>query len=196
MVDVYNYIIRVVNILMFVESRKSEYTRRQVSRADRGHNLIRRLAYPSQSEIEKLISTNFFRHNDLLVDDFRRATTIYRPMVEVLKGKGTRSRPQHIPSTAKTVLPPYILMEHNDVTLTADFLAVHGNFFLRTKSRKIHFPTVVPVQDRTKATILKHVKIAITLHNTRGFVVNELIADNKFCTLVAPGYRVMPTHVP
>ena len=53
-----------------LESRKSKYTHRQVARADRAHNLIQRLAYPSQSEIEKLISTNFFCHNDLLVDDF------------------------------------------------------------------------------------------------------------------------------
>ena len=71
-------------------------------------------------------------------------------------------------------------MEHKDVTRTADFLVVNRNFFLHTKSRKIHFHTVVPVQDRTKATILKHVKTAIALHNTRGFVVNELIADNEF----------------
>ena len=82
-----------------VESRKSEYTRRQVDEADRARYLIRRLAYPSQSELKWLISNNFFRHNDLLVDDFRRATTIYGPMVEVLKGKGTRTKPQHIPST-------------------------------------------------------------------------------------------------
>ena len=78
-------------------------------------------------------------------------------MVEVLKGKGTCTKPQHIPSMVKTVLPSYILTEHKDVTLTADFLVVNGNFFLHTKSRKIHFCTVVLVQDRTKATILKHV---------------------------------------
>ena len=84
------------------------------------------------------------------IDDFRRANTIYGPMVEVLKGKGTRDKPQHIPSTVKMVLPPYILTEHRDVTLTADFLEVNGNFFLHTKSRKLHFRTVVPVQDRTK----------------------------------------------
>ena len=80
----------------------------------------------------------------------------------------------------KTVLPPYILTEHKDVILTADLLAINGNFFLHTKSRKIHFRTAVPMQDRTKATILKHVKTAITLHNTRSFVINELIADNEF----------------
>ena len=163
-----------------VESHKSKYTCRQAAWADRARNLIQRLAYPSQLEIKKLISNNFFCHNDLLVDDFHQATTIYRPMVEVLKGKGTRAKPQHIPSTVKTVLPSYILTEHKDVTLTADFLAVNGNFVLHTKSRKIHFRTAVSVQDRTKATILKHIKTTITLHNTRGFEVNELIADNEF----------------
>ena len=104
-------------------------------------------------QVKKLISNNFFRHNDLLVDDFRHGNTIYGPMVEVLKGKDTRAKPQHIPSIVKTVLPSYILNEHRDVTLTADFLAVNGNFFLHTKSHKIHFRTVVPVQDRKKATI-------------------------------------------
>ena len=133
---------------------------------DRARNLIRRLAYPSQSELERHISNNIFCHNNLLVDDFRQASTIYRPMVEVLQGKGTRTWPQHIPSTVKTVLPSYmpsyILMEHQDVTLTADFFAVNGNFFLHTKSRKLHFRTAVAVQDLIKATTLKHIKTAIT----------------------------------
>ena len=67
-----------------VESCKSEYTRCQETQAYRARNLIRHLAYPSQSEIENLISNNFFCHNDLLVDDFHRATTIvdlYRQFV-------------------------------------------------------------------------------------------------------------------
>ena len=104
-------------------------------------------------------------------------------MVEVFKGKGTRTRPQHIQSTVKTVLPSYMLTEHKDITLTADFFAVNGNFFLHTKSRKLHFRTAAAVHDRTKATILKHNKPAIALHATRGFVVNELIADNKFACI-------------
>ena len=124
-----------------VESHKSEYTRRQVDQADKAHNLIRRLADSSQLELEKLISKNFFRHNDLQVDDFWQAVTIYGPMVEVLKGKDTRTRPQHIPSMVKTVLPSYILTEHKDVTLTADFFAVNGKFFLHTKWRKLYFRT-------------------------------------------------------
>ena len=90
-----------------VESHKSEYTRCQVARTDRARNLIQCLAYPSQSEIEKLITTNFFCHNDLLVDDFCRATTIYRPMMEVLKGKGTCVKPQHIPKVGVATIYPH-----------------------------------------------------------------------------------------
>ena len=103
--------------------------------------------------------------------------------MEVLKVKGTRDKPQHIPSTVKTVLPSYILTEHMDVTLTTDFLAVNINFLLHTKSCKLHFHTAVPVKDRTKVTILKHIKTAFDLHKTRGFLVNELIADNKFACI-------------
>ena len=103
--------------------------------------------------------------------------------MEVLKGKGTRVKPQHIPSTVNTVLPSYILTEHKDVSLTADFLVVNGNFSSHTKSRKIHFCTVVPIQDRSKATILKHVKTTVDLHTTRGFIVNEIIADNEFACI-------------
>ena len=76
--------------------------------------------------------------------------TYFQHIVEVLKGKGTRVKPQHIPSTVKTVLQ-YILREHKDVTLTSDFMVVNGNFFLHTKSRKIHFHTVAPLQCRTMA---------------------------------------------
>ena len=72
-----------------VESLKSEYTCRQVDLLDQARNLIQRLAHPSQLELKRLISNSFFRHNDLLADDFRRADTIYGPMVEVLQGKGS-----------------------------------------------------------------------------------------------------------
>ena len=54
-----------------LESRKSEYTRHQVAWADRARNLIKHLAHPSQSDIEKLITNIFCLHNDLLVHDFR-----------------------------------------------------------------------------------------------------------------------------
>ena len=110
-------------------------------------------------------------------------------MVEVFKGKGTRTRPQHIQSTVKTVLPSYMLTEHKDITLTADFFAVNGNFFLHTKSRKLHFRTVAAVQDRIKATTLKHTKPAIALHTTRSFVVIELIPDNEFACIK---YHIIP----
>ena len=45
------------------------------------------------------------------------------------------------------------------------------------------FRTVVNVQDRTKATILKHINTAFDLHNTGGFLVNELKADNEFACI-------------
>ena len=51
------------------ESHKSEYTCTQVDWADKARNLIRRLAYPSQLELEQLISNNLF------------ATTIYWWMI-------------------------------------------------------------------------------------------------------------------
>ena len=77
----------IINI-QTVESLKAQYTCRQVERANKVHDLIRRLAYLLQAQVEKLISNNFFRQNDLLVDDLSRANTIYSPMVVVLKGKG------------------------------------------------------------------------------------------------------------
>ena len=79
-----------------------------------------------ENNIQQFLSSQY----NLLVDDFRRAATIYGSVVEVLKGEGTRVKPQHILGTVKTVLPLYILTEHKDTTLTADFLAVNGNFFL------------------------------------------------------------------
>ena len=60
---------------------------------------------------------------------------------------------------------------------------MNGNFFLHTKSPKLHFRTAAAMQDCTKAAILKHIKPAIALQTTRGSVVNELIADNEFACI-------------
>ena len=48
-----------------VESRKSQYTQYKSARVDKAHNLIWCLPYPSQTEIEKIISNNFFHHNTI-----------------------------------------------------------------------------------------------------------------------------------
>ena len=88
-------------------------------------------------------------NNDLRGNKFRCTATIYKPMVELLKGKGTCVELQHITSMVKTVLSSNILTEH--------ILTEHKD--------------------------AKHVKKSITLHNTCGFIVNELIADIEFACI-------------
>ena len=67
-----------------VESRKSEYAHSQLAQADKSHHLIQRLVYLSQKEIEKLISNNYFCSNNLQLDGFHCATTIYGPITIII----------------------------------------------------------------------------------------------------------------
>jgi hypothetical protein len=47
-------------------------------------------------------------------------------------------------------------------------------------SRKIQHRIVQPVNNRTKATIVKHLDSALKLYSNRGFNVTDVHADNKF----------------
>ena len=79
----------------------------------------------------------------------------------------------------KTVLPSYILGEDKDVTPYRGLLRSQWQFHFAYQVSQ----DTVAVQDRTKNTILKHMKTAIAVHNTRSFVGNELIADNEFACI-------------
>jgi Reverse transcriptase (RNA-dependent DNA polymerase)/Zinc knuckle len=164
-----------------VAQNKSVYVTREIEAADKARALYRNLGRPSQKQFEDVISKNVITNCPVNFDDVRRALLIYGPDLATLKGKTTQGRAAtHVPNFVAEKIPAPILQYHKNVTLCMDFFFVQGQAFFHVISRKIKHRFVVPVTDRTKATMLKHVTSAIKLYQVRGFNVTDIHADVEF----------------
>jgi len=156
------------------------YTPRQVQQARDVQELQRRLAYPPQQKFEQIIKSGSLLNCPYTVDDVRQSYHIYGPIVEVLKGKTTRARPEILPSQSLVKLPSYIHDKHQQVTLGIDLLSVNGNYFLHTISRNIQFHTTSPIPNCTKKQLVRRLEPVFQQYHSRGFEIDEVLADNEF----------------
>ena len=132
---------------------------------------------------QNLLESNYYPNCPVTPADVRRGITIYGPLPELLQGKTKRVTPAPVSSTTIVNLPSYILREHGTVTIAIDFFAVNGNYFLHTKSRKLHFRTTKTVANRSKSTMLPIIKQVIKLYSNRDFAIHELVGDNEFACI-------------
>jgi len=168
------------------------YTPRQVQQAKDVRELQRRLAYPPQQRFEQIIKSGSLHNCPFTVDDVKRSYHIYGPIVEVLKGKTTRARPTIVPSQPLIKLPPYIHDKHQQVTLCIDLLSVNGNYFLHTIARNIRFRTTSPIPNRAKKQLIRRIDPVFQQYHSRGFEIDEVLADNEFQCIEAD---ILPTRL-
>ena len=109
---------------------------------------------PSQERLESILTSNFIANCTVTADDARRANIIYGPDVYSLKANMVKPKPTLIESFIPMTLPSYILSEHKDVTLCADFFYVKSQVFIYSLSRKIKFNCVANVQYRSHRTMV------------------------------------------
>ena len=159
----------ILTLTQTVAHLKSQFTKREVKQAQAVHDLQRRLSYPSQCTLEHLLESNYYPNCPVTPADVRCRITIYGPLPELLQGKTKRVTPAPVSSTTIVNLPSYILKEDANVTIAIDFFAVNGNYFLQTKSQKLHYHTTKPVTNCAKSTMLPIINRVIKLYTNRGF---------------------------
>ena len=136
----------ILTLAQTVAHLESQFTKREVKQAKAARDLQRCLGYPSQRTLEHLLESHCYSKCPITAADVRRGRgiTIYGPLPKLLQGKTKRVTPASVPSTTIVNLPSYTLNKHGNVTIVIDFFAVNSNYFLHTKSRKLHFRTTNP----------------------------------------------------
>ena len=163
-----------------VAENRTMFTSRQVKAADDARRLYAMLKRPSQRRFEQLLASNAIANCTVTTNDAKQAVTIYGPDAFKIKASSVKERPTPIPSFVSMTLPTYILQEHKDVTLCADFFYVQGQVFLHSLSRNIKFHCIANVDNRSKETQLSFIKGVIDIYTKRGFVINHLVTDIEF----------------
>ena len=157
--------------LQTVAANRQHFTRREVQGADTARALYRHIGRPSQARFEQYIRKGLIRNCPITVG----------PDIAYLKGKTTQkpSLP-HIATHIPVPLPAHIAQHHRDVTVCADFFFVQRQTFLHFISRKLGYRTSIPVENRSKATIIKALREELKTYVGRGFVVRDVHADSEF----------------
>ena len=167
--------------LQSVSDNRSVFSRRDLAGADRALDLYRKLGRPSPARYMAILRDNHLHNAPVTADDAKRAFHIYGNDVAYLKGTRTDRPPApHVPTFIPCDLPPHILQHHRDITLCVDFYYVQRQAFLHTIDRNIGFRRSIPIPDRTRRTILKHLPRIIDMYTQRGFVVRDVHADSEF----------------
>ena len=163
-----------------VAAQQKLFSRRAVQAADVARDLYRLLGRPDEKEFYDILKKNMIRNCPVTPDDAQRALVVYGPDIAVVKGKTTRhTAAPRVPTFVSKPIPAPILEHHRDITLCVDFFFVQGLAFFHTISRHIGFCTVHPVADRTRGTILSHLKKVLHLYQARGLRVRDIHADSE-----------------
>jgi hypothetical protein len=127
--------------VMTVSENKSNFTKRQVQRAEVAKSLYAKLSYPSQKDYRWIIQSNQIKDCPVTVPDIQVASKIWGKDVDALKGKTTWTKLSPV-SADYVKIPKELIKLHRDVYLTVDIFFVNKIPFFLTLSRKICFTTV------------------------------------------------------
>jgi hypothetical protein len=171
-----------------VEEIKRNLSRREIEAAEAARRLFVIVGRPSRKAFEDLIKRGRLRNNPVTIQDYRNALQLYGEDLGVLKGKTTRTKPEHI-TVDTTLAHP----RQRDIILSVDIMYFTGIPFLVTVSRNILFITATVLSDRKKHTIRTALQQVFRIYQGRGHRLDEiefvektetpihtLLADNEF----------------
>ena len=181
-----------LSLLNVVNSNKEYFTRREIESADAARLIQGRIGWPRDSEYKRFISGGQIRNCKSTVDDISRGLAIYGPQVNILKGKMTRKRPQHIVAKQRVSIPSPVLQFHPTDDATADFFFCEGFPFLLMKSRVYKFHGINACRGRGKIETSAALKVFLNQFGLRGIRIHTLYADNEFDKIKA---LIAPIHV-
>jgi hypothetical protein len=102
-----------------VSENKGTFTKRQIASADKARDLYASLAYPLDADYKLILKSNQIKDCPVSVEDAKVALKIWGPNIAALKGKTTRSNPQHV-VTIIVKIPVEIQDLHKLITISID----------------------------------------------------------------------------
>ena len=167
--------------LIFVQTVRQQYegfTKKQVEKAILARKATGLLGYPTERDMEALVSNNL-DNVPFTVTDIRNAKTIFGPDLAGVRGKTVRESPKHV-VTDVVAIPRDFMKLHKFVTLVADVMFVNSVPFLVTSSRGIKFVTAEHLQSRTAKQLSKSLKRIMCLYSRGGMIVQTILMDMEF----------------
>ena len=163
-----------------VEQREALYDNRQVERAKRAREFIRRAGFPSLRDAVDMIKSGMVLDADITVQDLYRANAIYGNEVAVVKGKSKERKARSVPER-------YEISKHVGVQaeqiMFADLAYIEGLTFLVTITAPLGLWMVSHIDDKTSRTLKNELPRALDTYQAKGFkVASERVQTPKKCS--------------
>ncbi len=108
-------------------------------------------------------------NNPVTVTDYQNAMRVYGKDLGSIKGKTTRTKPQHVQFESSS-FPE----RKKDIVLSVDIMHFIGINFLLSVSRDTKFITAGVLSDKRKITISKSIKQVLNLYKGKGHMVEKM----------------------
>ena len=164
-----------------VASNKALYSAQEIEGADKALELQQYIGWPGTSTYIGYVKNNLIKNCPVSVADIQRALKIYGTPTPTLQGKMTQRK---FAPADETYIPllDLIAAEYTNTILDMDNFYVNGRPFFHTKSRKINFLSIMPLERRTMTEIIKGLTTIKDKYENRGFTITEYHGDNEFDT--------------
>ena len=166
--------------LQTVSQNRSHFTCREVQGADAARKLYKQVGRPSHARFLSYLQQGLIRNSPVTLDNAHCAWHIYGPDIAYLKGKTTQRSPlPHIEMPTTLPLPDFITSQpsHGCHLMHRLLLCAEAAHII---SRKIGYRTTIPVENRSKTTIIRALRKEIKLYVGRSLMVRDVHADNEF----------------
>ncbi len=134
---------------------------------------------PTKQKFVGMVREKHITNCLVTVQDVHNANQFFGPDLAYLRGKTTRTKPEHLRvDYVKT--PRDFIQMHKYVTLVADVLFVNGLLFLVTSSRGISLITIEFLPLRTAKRLVLILEQVIRVYRVAGFIVQVALMDMEF----------------
>ena len=116
------------SFLTLVSANKSDFTAREVKKADVARALYRRIGFPGYKRYINAVRNGCIMNCPINIDDIKRSIHIYGPDVAGIKGKTTRRKPKALEMIGNIPLTP-------NTMVSSDYVYLHTLPHLHTISR-------------------------------------------------------------
>jgi len=159
--------------LTSVDDNKAKFQRREVLGAEQARDLLRKLGYPSERDMMKMISHGGILNSPVTTKDVRVARAIFGPDLATLKGK-TKRIPPRIAETDTN-----LDVKRPPVELHVDIMFVDGEPFLLSLGKPIELLTVTHLKSRRASDIQSALLEHVQQYEGQRFRVERVLTDGE-----------------
>jgi len=156
-----------------VTSNEQRFSKREVAQAQAARKLQQRLAFPPDSKLIRALHRGTFLDTGVLPSDVTRATDIYGPCVEALKGRTTTRKAPSFPIETLTDRAT------SPQSAYVDLFYANKDAFLITVVKPLGHIMVTAIDKADTPTLRKALRTHLGTYRQRGLQLSHVYSDNE-----------------